>query len=572
VRLSRIFCGSASIKRVNTSSGLDAATLALVLETIENYIADAIPGERLLALDQTDECPADVIRGLWGEPVGGRLLFLPEEYGGMGGSAVDVYRVCARLAGIDVGLATGVLAAFLGSDPIVVGATPEQRKGWLTEIAERGVLYAYGATEPGSGSDLSGLRTTATPVPAGGRAGGYRLNGCKQWISNGGIADKYTILAQAPGGPSWFVLDRDTAGFTRGRPESKHGIRLSDTAALFFDDVFVPAANLVGGVEGLGLAQAQQVFAYTRMLIAAFGLGAGWAALDRAIQYSSTRIAGGGPLSGKQGFTHKLIVPHAVRLEAARALVESVAVGVDAGEGTDGRLVADGAIAKYLATVAGNLAADAAIQAHGGYGYSRAALVEKIRRDVRVTTIYEGTSEIMELTVARDRWRRHLKSGGRLYLDRAEGLRALHARHPGVGAGTAAIAGEALAGVLEACRLGRLTRHQHVLLRLGELVAAVEGAGCFCRRAAAALDGELPDKADHRFGGAALAAMSRIWARDTALRVAGEGLRWVAAASATTIPAPDVFRLDAAYAAQDGLIADMDHVADVLYGRVAADA
>ena len=100
MRLSRIFCGSASIKRVNTSSGLDAATLALVLETIENYIADAIPGERLLALDQTDECPADVIRGLWGEPVGGRLLFLPEEYGGMGGSAVDVYRVCARLAGI----------------------------------------------------------------------------------------------------------------------------------------------------------------------------------------------------------------------------------------------------------------------------------------------------------------------------------------------------------------------------------------------------------------------------------------------------------------------------------------
>ena len=131
--------------------------------------------------------------------------------------------------------------------------------------------------------------------------------------------------------------------------------------------------------------------------------------------YSTTRIQGGAPLSAKQGYTHKLIVPHAVRLEAARAYIEYAAARIDAGEGADGALNTEGAIAKYLATEAGNLAADAAIQAHGGYGYTREYLVEKIKRDVRITTIYEGTSEIMEMTIARDRWQQHLKSAGRYY-------------------------------------------------------------------------------------------------------------------------------------------------------------
>jgi len=540
----------------------------MMLETVRDFVRDALPDERMLQLDHEDECPVDLVRGMCGDQLGIQLLFIPEEYGGMGGATIDVYRVCEQMAGLDVGVATSVLATFLGSDPIFVGATPEQKRRWLTEIAERGVLYAYGATEPDAGSDLAALKTTATPVLTDGTVSGYRLNGRKQWISNGGIADKYTILASAPGGPSWFVLDRGTEGFTQNRPEDKHGIRLSNTAALFLDDAFVPAGNLVGEVEGQGLIQAQKVFGYTRMMVAAFGLGAGWAALDRAIPYSATRVQGGAPLSQKQGYTHKLIVPHAVRLEAARAFIESVAARIDAGEGVDGALNTEGAIAKYLATEAGNQAADAAIQAHGGYGYTREYLVEKIRRDVRITTIYEGTSEIMEMTIARDRWQRHLKTAGRYYLDSAAGLRALDARHPDVGAAAAAVACEALAGVLEACRAGRLTRSQHVLLRLGELIAAAEGAGCFAARAAAALDGALPEKADHRFDGAALAAMSRVFARDAALRVAGDGLRWVTGAGGT---APDGgLRLAAACAAQEGLIADMDRVADVLYGRSGA--
>ena len=233
-------------------AGLDTETLAMMLETVRDFVRDALPDERLLQLDHDDECPVDMVRGMCGDQLGIQLLFIPEEYGGMGGGAIDVYRVCEQMAALDVGIATSVLATFLGSDPIFVGATPEQKSQWLSEIAERGILYAYGATEPDAGSDLAALKTTATPVLTGGTVSGYRLNGRKQWISNGGIADKYTILASAPGGPSWFVLDRGTEGFTQNRPEDKHGIRLSNTAALFLDDALVPAGNLVGARGGAG--------------------------------------------------------------------------------------------------------------------------------------------------------------------------------------------------------------------------------------------------------------------------------------------------------------------------------
>ncbi len=552
-----------------TDVGLDADTLKMMLEAIRDFVADAMSEERQLQLDHDDVCPEDIVHGMCSDQLGIQLVFIPEEYGGMGGGTIDVYRVCEQMARIDLGLATSVLATFLGSDPIYFGATPDQKRTWLSEIADKGILYAYGATEPEAGSDLGALKTTATPGTDGG-VEGYRLNGRKQWISNGGIADKYTILALAPGGPSWFVLDRGTEGFDQAKPEDKHGIRLSNTAALFLDNVFVPATNLVGGVEGQGLVQAQKVFGYTRLMVASFGLGGGWSALDRAIPYSTTRIQGGAPLSTKQGYTLKLIVPHVVRLEAARSYIEYTARRIDAGEGEDGALNTEGAIAKYMATEAGNQAAEAAIQAHGGYGYTREYLVEKIKRDVRITTIYEGTSEIMEMTIARDRWQQHLKTVGRYYPEIAAELRALHARHPDVGADTAALASQALGAVLEACRAGRLTRNQHVLFRLGELIAYAECAASFAVRAAAALDGTLPAKGDHRFDPATLAAMSRVFAREAAHKVAFDGLRWVVgaggAATAGT-PFEASLGLSAVGAAQAGLVADMDSVADALYGR-----
>jgi alkylation response protein AidB-like acyl-CoA dehydrogenase len=546
-------------------------TLKLSLKSLKEFAKKRLPDETLIELDERDECPIDIVRDMCSpDKLGIQLLFIPEEFGGMGGGSFDVYCVCEEMARIDLGIATSVLATFLGSDPITVGATPDQKKLWLSRIADEGLLFAYGATEPEAGSDLGALRTTADPVTQDGRVIGYKINGNKQWISNGGVAAAYTVLANTPGGPSWFVVEKGAKGFTQDEPEDKHGIRLSNTAALAFNDVYVDADRLIGGVEGQGLIQAQAVFGYTRLMVAAFGLGAGWAALDRAIPYSTKRIQAGAPLSEKQGYTHKLIVPHVARLEAARAYIEETAERIDAGEGT---LNTEGAIAKYMATEAGNQAAEASIQALGGYGYTHEYMVEKISRDVRITTIYEGTSEIMEMTISRDRWQLHLKTRGQHYHERARELEALHARCPNVGANIAALAHHALAEVMEKARVARLTRYQHILLRLGEWIAYAECAGSLAHRAARAVEGKLNEKANRRFDATALAAVSRVFAREAALKITEEGLRWVCGAggvSDSEMPAfESSLQLPAIHRAQAGLISDMDFIADVLYARAA---
>jgi alkylation response protein AidB-like acyl-CoA dehydrogenase len=553
-------------------------TLKLSVKSLKEFAKKRLPDQELIALDARDECPLEIVRHMCSpDKLGIQLLFIPEEFGGMGGGAFDVYCVCEEMARIDLGIATAVLATFLGSDPITVGATPEQKKLWLSRIADEGLLFAYGATEPDAGSDLGALETTADRVEKDGRVVGYRINGSKQWISNGGIAAAYTVLANTPAGPSWFIVERGAAGFTQGKPEDKHGIRTSNTAALSFTDVYVDADRLVGGVEGQGLVQAQAVFGYTRLMVAAFGLGAGWAALDRAIPYSAKRIQAGSPLSEKQGYTHKLIVPNVARLEAGRAAIEETAERIDAGEGS---LNTEGAISKYMSTEAGNAAAEASIQALGGYGYTHEYMVEKISRDVRITTIYEGTSEIMEMTISRDRWQLHLKTRGRHYHDRARDFEALDALHPDVGAGIAALAFHALAEVMERARIGRLTRYQHILLRLGEWIAYAECAGSLARRAALMAEGRLNEKANRRFDPPALAAIARIFAREAALKVAQEGLRWIVGAGPAGQAAGDsdvaafaaAVNLPAIQRAQAGLMPDMDFVADVLYGRAAKPA
>jgi alkylation response protein AidB-like acyl-CoA dehydrogenase len=549
-------------------------TLNLSLKSLHDFAKKRLPEQELIDLDNRDECPVEVVKYMCSpDQLGIQLLFIPEEFGGMGGSTFDVYRICEEMARIDLGVGTSLFATFLGSDPITVGATPEQKKLWLGKIADEGILFAYGATEPEAGSDLGSLRTTAERVTKDGKIVGYKISGNKQWISNGGIADAYTILANAPGGPTWFIVEKGVPGFSHDKPEDKHGIRLSNTAALALDNVYVDANRLVGGVEGQGLLQAQAVFGYTRLMVAAFGLGAGWSAVDRAIPYSTKRIQAGAPLSEKQGYTHKLIVPNVARLEAARSYIEETALRIDAGEGT---LNTEGAIAKYVATEAGDKAADDSIQALGGYGYTHEYMVEKISRDVRITRIYEGTSEIMEMTISRDRWQLHLKTRGQYYHDLARRLEALHANHPNVGAGTAALAAHALAEVMEAARTARLTRHQHILLRLGELIAYAECAGSLARRAALSAEGKLNEKAHARFDATALAALARIFARDAALKVAQDGLRWVIGADG--VSEGDVAALEASSGlsavlrAQAGQLADMDYIADVVYSRVKKEA
>ncbi len=543
--------------------GLDPQALDEVLRSISQFAARSLPLSWRLAADAREEFPREVIAQLMGPEIGLHLIYVPEEYGGLGAGAYDIARVSELMAKIDLGLATAFLAISLGLDPIVVGATPEQKKKWMTRVAEEQLIVAYGVTEPSAGSDLGALKAKAEKVERDGKVF-YRISGNKQFITNGGVADFYTILASTEAGPTFFIVEKGTPGFTPGKAEDKHGIRMSNTSALSLDGVEVPAENLVGGVEGRGLAQAQQVFGYTRLMVAAFGLGAGVAALEKAVAYSKERRQGGSLLAEKQAFTHKLLVPHAVGLAAARAYIEYVATRLDSGEDD---LQTEGAIAKLCATEAGNAAADAAIQAHGGYGYTREYEVEKIKRDVRITTIYEGTSEIMQWTIARDRWRQFLQTNGGFYAKLALELDRLHAGTPDAGAATAALAVRSVAQVFARAREKRLTRHQHVLFRLGELAMRAETAAALSQAAAGGARGPHPPAAIHK-------AMARIYAREAAAFVLSEGTKWLigcdvgedAASVARTLGGPAID------AAQAGLMADLDAVAQHLCdtGREAA--
>jgi alkylation response protein AidB-like acyl-CoA dehydrogenase len=548
---------------------LDTETLQMVLSAIDDFAEKRLPWDLMCELDAADassgdECPEHLLREMYSPQFGIHLLFIPEEYGGMEGSTYDVYRVSEALAGVDLGLASAVLATALGLDPILVGGTPEQKEKWLTRVAEQGLLVAYAVTEPTAGSDLAVIRTRADRVEKDGQVVGYRLNGNKQFITNGGIADVYTIMARAPDGYTFFILEKGMEGFTAGKPEDKHGIRVSNTAPLTLEDVYVPVENLLGGVEGQGMLQAQEVFGYTRLMVAAFGLGGGVAALKRAIAYAKERVQAGSPLIEKQAYTHKLLVPHAVRLLASRAYIEETSHRIDQGlaSGEAGRLSTEGAIAKLIATEAGLAAAEAAIQAMGGYGYTKEYVVERIRRDVRITTIYEGTSEIMEWTIARDRWRSHLQTRGQYYTQMAPALDTLHARAPMVGADSVAHALRALNHLLERARVERLTRNQHILFRLGEWIALAETAAAMCRYAANGPD----TSGTHGYSEPVLQAMSRIYAREASLRIAGEGLRWLVGSleGANVQELESTLNLDALYRAQQGLLADSDLVAQAM--------
>jgi alkylation response protein AidB-like acyl-CoA dehydrogenase len=526
-----------------------------MLDSLKHYAKRKIPYDFLREFDRKNEFPADLLKEMYDpEVLGIHLLLIPSEYGGLGGSTFDFYRICEALAHIDLGIATSVFATFLGSDPIRVGGTEDQKRHWMGRIAKERLLGAYAATEPDAGSDLVSLTTRATHVVKNGKIVGYRITGNKQWISNGGVADVYTVLAAAPGGPSWFIVEKTAEGFSANHHEDKYGIRLSNTAGLALDDVYVTADRLIGGVEGQGLLQAQAVFGYTRLMVAAFGLGAGWEALETAIRYSQQRIQAGGPLSKKQGYTHKLIVPNAVRLEAARAYIEETANRLDGG--SEHGLQTEGAIAKLSATEAGNKAAEDAIQALGGYGYTKDFPVEKIKRDVKITCIYEGTSEIMEMTICRGRWQEHLKSRGQYYESRAAEMDALHAADPAVGAGAAAIALRALNGVLEQVRLQRLTRHQHVSMRLGEYIAQAETAATFAKAAA---QPHYPESV--RFDAETRQAMSRVYAREAAVDLCVRGAKLILGAGPLPAGFVESLGFDAALSAQAGSLSDQDLIA-----------
>ncbi|MDX9819312.1 MAG: acyl-CoA dehydrogenase family protein, partial [Desulfococcus multivorans] len=393
--------------------GLDEESRQMIVETVQQLKKRLLTKEKILEFDKKEIFPEAVIREMLGPDIGLQLLFIPEEYGGMGGGAWDCHVVISEMCKICLGVGTGFFAIQLGADPILVGATPEQKEKWLGAIAAGDALVAYAVTEPNAGSNLAALKTKAEPVTGeNGEITGYRINGNKQFISTGGYADFITVLANTPEGPSFFVVEKGTPGYAPGKGEEKHGIRASNTSPLSFTDVFVPVENLIGGVPGQGLKQANMVFGYTRLMVASMAMGAAQAAMEIAIPYARERVQFGSPLAEKQGYTHKLIVPNAVRLEAAGAYIEETACRLDSGEQD---LQVEGSIGKLFTTEAANRAADNCMQALGGYGYIAEYEVEKIRRDVRITSIYEGTSEIQQSIISTYRWKPTRKTNGAFY-------------------------------------------------------------------------------------------------------------------------------------------------------------
>lgn len=535
-------------------TGLDLETRTMVLETIREYGKKNFPHSKLIELDTHNEFPKKEMADLYDpDQVACNLIMIPAKYGGLGGNSYDIYRACEELAKIDLGVCTSVFATFLGMDPIMMSGTEEQKQKWITKIAQDRCYVAYGATEAAAGSDLLHLKTKAERVMEGEKVVGYKITGGKMWITNAGVAGVYTILARAPKGVSWFVVEKGTKGLSIDKHEDKHGIRLSDTCPIVLQDVYVPVENLIGGVEGKGLRQAQAVFGYTRLMVAAMALGTGWKAIEHAVRYSQQRKVGGQPLNTKQGMTHKLLVPFAARLEAARAFVEEVARRIDSGE--EG-LQTEGAIAKMLASDTADAACNNAIQAYGGNGYVREFPVEKLKRDIKITCIYEGTSEILQLTTFRERWQANINAEGKYYDKLAEELDALHAKGPSVGADAAAVALRSLSAVLKACYDQKLTANQMAHTKLGELMTYAESAGAFCRAAAKA---EKPESVV--FSHEAWRKMSKIHAAHAAGYVSSEGLALVAGLGDASMLALDFKKVAAvqkgAYAEMDAVMADL---------------
>ena len=336
--------------------------------------------------DETGEFPHDIVKvfaeaGLFG-------IFIPEAYGGMGGSTKDFVIAVEELCKYDAGIALALFGTGLGTLPIILCANEEQKKKYLPRIAE-GTLAAFGLTEANAGSDAAAIQTTA-------RKDGdyYVLNGTKQWITNAGEADIYTICAmtdksKGPRGASFFIVEKGAEGFSFGKKENKMGIRASATRELVFQDCRVHKDNLIMG-EGRGFIVAMKTLDASRPSVAAQALGIATGALEIAIKYSRTRQQFGQPISANQGLLF-LMADMAMKVESARALVYRCADYMDGGAKDVSKL---SAMAKcYASDVAMSVTTDA-VQVLGGYGYMKEYPVEKMMRDAKITQIYEGTNQI----------------------------------------------------------------------------------------------------------------------------------------------------------------------------------
>jgi len=542
--------------------GLDLESRQMVLDTIGQLKKRLLTQEKIFEFDREEIFPEETIREMLGPEIGLQLLMIPEAYGGLGGGARDSCAVTREMAKICLGITTAFFAIQLGADPIIVAGTEEQKQKWLGKIAAGEALVAYAVTEPDAGSNVAAIKTKAEPVTdEAGEITGYKINGSKQFISTGGYADFITLLGNTPEGATFFIIEKDTEGFIRGKGEEKHGIRASNTSPLTFTDVFVPVENVIGGVTGQGLKQASKVFGYTRLMVASMALGGGEAALDIVIPYAKERIQFKTPLSEKQGFTHKLVVPHVVRLAAAATYIDEVAERLDAGEQD---LEVEGSIAKLFATEIANKAADDAMQALGGYGYIYEYGVEKIKRDVKITCIYEGTSEIQQNIISTFRWKKTRKTKGEYYHRIASEMDRLESECSDAGCRYISLAAQALNKIIFLINDHRLTREQFIMFALADMMMHVEVAASLAQQAASFTRDGNPDAEKTR-------VFSRLFVNEVAELVSRNILKILLGSGVFTSEKISEFLLETSHAAlvesYRNMIPDMDRAADIIFNR-----
>jgi acyl-CoA dehydrogenase len=344
--------------------------------------------------DHTGQFPEEILEKAFG--LGLMSGFIPEEYGGLGLSALDACIIEEELGWGCSGIATSMTCNGLALTPILVAGTDDQKKRFVAPFAEKLQYASFCLTEPGAGSDAGGISTTAKK-----EGDNYVLNGRKCFITNGSYATQYTVFASTDRskghkGLSAFIVPRSLPGVSVGKKEDKMGQRASDTADVLFEDAKVPAENLLGK-EGEGFKIAMITLDYARPTVAALAVGVARAAFELAMQYSKERVQFGVPIAMNQAI-HFLLADMAMEIEAARLLTYKGAWLLDEGK----RNTKESSFAKaYAADLAMRVTTDA-VQIYGGYGYMKDYPVEKLMRDAKLLQIYEGTSQIQRMVIAKE--------------------------------------------------------------------------------------------------------------------------------------------------------------------------
>ncbi|MFQ5637473.1 MAG: acyl-CoA dehydrogenase family protein [bacterium] len=344
--------------------------------------------------DKKSEFPTELLRKSW--ELGLMNVQVPESCGGFGLGVLEDCLIAEEISVGCTGIGTSMLSNMLAEGPVLLAGTEEQKKKFLGQMVEEFSFCAYAVTEPGAGSDVAGIKTTAKKV-----GNDYVINGQKMWITNAAQAKWFFVLAYTDpaagyGGMSAFVVPAESQGVSVGKHEEKLGQRASDTRAVTFEDVNVSSANLLGK-EGEGWKIAMFAFDHSRPVIAAAAVGLARGAMEHSIRYSSERTSFGKPIAQHQAVSF-MIADMGMNIEAARLLTWQSAWKADKGK----RNTLEAACAKaFAADMAMKVATDA-VQVFGGYGYSSEYPVEKLMRDAKIFQIYEGTSQIQRMIIARE--------------------------------------------------------------------------------------------------------------------------------------------------------------------------